>query len=114
MATVRDATTGTILATDAEWATSLWARFRGLMLRAPLAPGGGIIIRPCGSIHMMFMRFAIDAVFFDRDGQVTKVARGLRPWTGASGGGRGARGVVELPRGPADGTERGHRLEFEG
>lgn len=93
-------------------ATNPWTRFRGLMLRRALPPGGGLVIRPCGSIHMMFMRFRIDAVFFDRENRVTKVARRVQPWTGFALGGRGAWGVVELPAGAAEGTEPGHVLEF--
>ncbi|MPZ98571.1 MAG: DUF192 domain-containing protein [Dehalococcoidia bacterium] len=109
---VRDADTGRELAHRLEWATNPWTRFRGLMMRARLDDGGGMVIRPCGSIHMMFMRFPIDAVFFDADGTVTKVARRVRPWIGFSMGGRGAKCVIELPSGAADGVERGHRLEF--
>ena len=32
-----------------------------------LEPDEGMLFRPAGSIHMLFMRFAIDAVFCDRD-----------------------------------------------
>lgn len=105
-------TLGVALAAQARVADGAWARFRGLMFAGPLAAGEGLIIRPCGSIHMMFMRFAIDAVFFDGDLRVTKVARRVRPWVGVAIGGRGAKGVVELPRGGAGATERGHLLQF--
>lgn len=102
------------MAADARVADNAWTRFRGLMLHGRLGEGEGLDIRPCGSIHMMFMRFSIDAVFYDRDGKVTKVARRVRPWIGLAFGGRGAKGVVELPVGAAAGVEVGHRLEFEG
>ena len=45
------------------------------------------------------MRFAIDAVFLDRDLRVLDVAAGARPWRMA--GRRGARAVLELPAGEA-------------
>lgn len=48
---------------------------------------------------MAFMRFAIDAVFLDRDMRVAKIAADLRPWRLA--GARGAKSVVELPAGEA-------------
>ncbi len=83
------------------------------MLRRGLDIGGGLVIEPCNSIHMMFMRFPIDAVFYNKAHEVTRVARGLRPWTGFALGGRGARGVIELPEGAAQGVEPGHRLVFE-
>lgn len=95
-----------------EAARSPWARFRGLMLRKELAAGEGLVIEPCGSIHMMFMRFPIDAVFFDREGTVTKVARNVRPWIGLAFGGRGARGVVEVAAGAAQDVTPGDRLSL--
>ena len=48
---------------------------------------------------MMFMRFAIDAVFLDRELVVVDVVRGLKPWRMASR--RGSKIVVELPEGAA-------------
>jgi uncharacterized membrane protein (UPF0127 family) len=107
-----DETAGVTIASCAATAATHWSRFRGLMLAPALAEGEGLVIHPCGSIHMMFMRFAIDAVFYDRDGRVTRVARGVRPWLGLAFGGRGAKGVVELPVGAAAGVQRGDQLRF--
>ena len=61
---------------------------------------------------MFFMRFAIDAVFCDRDLRVVKVVRALRPWRMAAA--RGAKVVIELPAGGADGLEAGDRLALAG
>ena len=113
MAVLRNATTGSVIAGEAVYARSVVARTRGLMLRKELPEGAGLVIHPCGSIHMMFMRFPIDAVFYDNDGKVTRVARHLRRWTGLAFGGRGAKGVVELPAGAATSIEAGHTLEFD-
>lgn len=110
---IHNQSTGTVLADAAREATSAWARFRGLMLHRSLPPGQALIIRPCSSIHMMFMWFAIDAVFFDASGRVTRVSRHVRPWVGIAFGGRGAKGVIELPAGAAAGTEAGQQLSFE-
>lgn len=112
MTTLRVKDSGTVVATDVRQARSVMSRTRGLMLRSTLDDGSGLDIRPCGSIHMMFMRFSIDAVFYDREGRVTRVARRLRPWLGLAFGGRGAHGVVELPVGAADGVHAGDVLEF--
>ena len=112
--TVRNSTTGAVLGDSVRFAGSVMSRGRGLMFAAPLKPGEGLIIRPSSSIHMMWMRFALDAVFYDREGRVTKVARGVRPWIGLSFGGKGAKGVIELPAGAAAGCEAGHELEFSG
>lgn len=110
---IHNETTGHTLATAAREATNPWTRFRGLMLRGGLAPGDALVIRPCSSIHMMFMRFPIDAVFFNVDGAVTKVARRVPTWRGMAFGGRGTKGVIELPAGAAADVEPGHRLRFD-
>lgn len=106
-------TRGTRIAEDLEVAGSLWARFMGLMGRASLPAGRGLWLGGNG-IHMMFMRFPIDAIFLGRpagDGRrpVLSVHRALRPWTGLVPLVRGADGVLELPVGSIDasGTERG-------
>ena len=113
MAVLRNVTTGETIADGLEYATGVVARTRGLMMRRELGPGSGLMIQPCGSIHMMFMRFPIDAVFYDKEQRVTKVARGVRKWTGMAFGGRGAKGVVELPVGAAAKVEAGHQLTFD-
>jgi uncharacterized membrane protein (UPF0127 family) len=71
----------------------------GLIPRARLREGEGLFI-PTGSITMLFMRFSIDAVFFDRRWRVVRVAAGLRPWVPVVVA-RGAEGVLELPSGAA-------------
>ena len=72
-------------------------RMRGLLGRSQLGAGEGLLLKPAGSVHTFFMRFPIDVVFIDRDGNVTRVVPGLRPWRAA--GSRGARAVLELPEG---------------
>ncbi len=74
-------------------------RMKGLLGRKTLPAGEGILIRPAGSIHTFFMRFAIDTVFLDRDLRVLGVAHDLRPWRIA--GRRGARAVLEMAAGEA-------------
>jgi uncharacterized membrane protein (UPF0127 family) len=61
-------------------AASFADRGRGLLGRSGLDLDQGLLIVPCSSIHTMFMRFPIDAVFFDRQGLVTKLAVHVRPW----------------------------------
>jgi uncharacterized membrane protein (UPF0127 family) len=85
---------------------------RGLLGRAALAAGEGLLIRPASAIHTFFMRFAIDVVFIDRDGVVLRVVPALRPWRLAAR--RGARSVLELPAGEAAarGIGPGDRLDL--
>ncbi len=103
---------GRVLVSDLRVANNVFARTRGLMLARPLQAGQGLEIRPCNSIHMMFMRSRIDAVFFDRDLRVVKIARNLPTWVGLAFGGRAAKGVLELPPGAAAELEVGHQLEW--
>jgi uncharacterized protein len=99
---------GRVLCTRCALATNPFTRARGLLGRSGLEPGEGMFFRPAGSIHMFFMRFAIDAVFCDRELVVIDVARDLRPWKTASR--KGAKIVIELPVGGADGLAPGDRL----
>ena len=91
--------TGEVLAGDLELATSLVALTAGLMFRRTLEPGRGLWLNPCNGIHMMFMRFPIDAVFLDSKERVRKVYRKLPPWWGVVWLVWGARSVLELPAG---------------
>jgi len=99
---------GAVVCAHCEVADTPFTRMRGLLGRSSLEPGEGMLFTRSGSIHMLFMRFAIDAVFCDRDLVVLKVARGLRPWRTASA--RGAKVVIELAAGAADGLEPGAQL----
>ena len=94
----------------------------GLMGRASLTADGGLWLPGTNGIHMMFMRFAIDAVFLgrpipDESGarEVLSVHRGLRAWTGLVPLVRGAQGVLELPVGTIErtGTTVGDRVLLE-
>ena len=89
---------GTTLAEQAEVARSWWARGKGLLGRAGLPAGGGLVIDPCWSIHTWFMAFPIDVAFVARDGRVVRVAHAVQPWR-VGPFARGARFVVELPAG---------------
>lgn len=81
-------------------ANTFWTRFAGLMLKPELAKATGLVIMPCNSIHMCFMRFAIDAVYFDKDYRIIKIVSNLKPWIGLSIC-MGAQGVVEMTSGEA-------------
>jgi uncharacterized membrane protein (UPF0127 family) len=102
---------GTVVCEHCLLAVSPLTRLRGLHGRSSLAPGEGMLFRPCGSIHMFFMRFAIDAIFCDRDLRVLAVVRGLKPWRMASC--RRARIVVELAEGAAADVRLGDQLVLD-
>lgn len=80
-------------------ANTYFARARGLLGRDTLPAGEGLLIDPCDAIHTLAMRFAIDAVFLDPAGRVTRIYRALAPWCPAAHGGDGACRVLECAAG---------------
>ena len=94
----------TTLAERLETAGSLWGKFKGLMGRRDLPVGDGLWLPASNGIHMMFMRFPIDAVFVTKADpagvrRVRSVHPSLAAWTGLVPLVRGAHGVLELPVG---------------
>jgi hypothetical protein len=89
-----------------EIADTFLKRFLGLMGRKKIPAGQGLLILPCNSIHMLFMRFSIDAVYVDENFIVKKIVRNLPAWIGMSIC-SGAHAVIELAVGEAD------RLNFQ-
>lgn len=55
-------------------------RMRGLLGSSPLGHGDALWIRPCNSVHSLFMRYAIDIVYLDRQQQVCKCVEAMKPW----------------------------------
>jgi uncharacterized membrane protein (UPF0127 family) len=102
LACIRRAVDGAVICERCEIPESALGRMRGLLGRDGLEPGGGMLIDAAPSVHMFFMRFAIDVVFLDRDRKVVKVVEGLRPWGIAAA--RGAAAALELPAGAAAAT----------
>jgi uncharacterized membrane protein (UPF0127 family) len=107
----------TVLADQLETAGSLWSKFKGLMGRPALPAGEGLWLPASNGIHMMFMRFPIDAVFVSKaDDSGVRRVRSVHPslaaWTGLVPLIRGADGVLELPTGTiaASGTAVGDRV----
>jgi len=89
---------GTTVAGAVMTAETPWQRFMGLMGRRELPDGSGLLLRPCSSIHMFFMRFPIDVAFVDKDFRVVRLYHGLRPWR-VSRIVRRAKAAIELPSG---------------
>jgi len=118
-ARVLNVTRATVVARDLEIGSGLWAKFMGLMGRDSLPEGRALWLPESNGIHMMFMRFPIDAVFVGRPGpdgtrRVVSIHRSLPVWSGLVPLVRGAHGVLELPVGTIDAsaTEVGDRLSI--
>jgi uncharacterized membrane protein (UPF0127 family) len=56
-------------------------RLKGLMFKKSLLPGEGILLMPCNSVHMGFMRFSLNLVFLSKEFEVMKVAENIAPWS---------------------------------
>ncbi len=89
------------------------SRFKGLLGRAGLEEGEGLLISPCWSIHCLGMKFAIDAIFLDKDCRVLAIHADMKP--GAMASNRRARYVLELQAGEAarHDVQIGEQLIFE-
>ena len=94
-------------------ADSFFTRFAGLMFRKKLPPATGLFLAPCNSVHMCFMRFAIDVVYLDKEYNIIKVVNNLKPWVGLSLCSR-AWAVLEMTAGEAErcGCKKGKKLIF--
>lgn len=105
---------GTMLAQLAQVAETSSTRRRGLLGRTSFAPGEGLWIVPCESVHTIGMKFTIDVLFLSRDNQVLKIRPDMGAWR-ISGCLR-AYSVLEVPAGmvAATATRPGDRLEISG
>ena len=110
---VRNQTRATVLANAADVADTSKKRRTGLLKHTRLAPGEGLWIVPCESVHTFFMKFPIDLVYLDRKKKVRKVRNAVPAWRISIC--LTAHSVLELPAGTieARGTAVGDELVIE-
>ena len=65
-------------------ADTFCTRLRGLLGTKRLNENEGLLIKPCNSVHMVGMRYAIDIVYLDKKNKILKVVENLKPWIGVS------------------------------
>ncbi|MBA4347366.1 MAG: hypothetical protein C0413_00735 [Clostridiales bacterium] len=99
MRTVEIRKNGEIIA-EVWHAKGYFARLRGLLGRT-LQEGGGMLLTPCNAIHTFGMRYAIDALYLDKEGCVLRVDEAIQPGK-VMPLQRGARHVLELQKGCAN------------
>lgn len=102
-----------ILADKGTVANRPWLRMRGLIGRASLEPGEGLLLLGTKGIHTIGMRFPIDVLFLNDDGQVIHMIHALKtlrvsPYIKTSAM------VLELPAGTLKetGTQVGDWIEI--
>lgn len=110
---MRNQTRDTVLGRAVDVADSSSTRRTGLLKHDRLAPGEGLWIVPCESVHTFFMKFPIDLVYLDKSRKVRKVRRAVPAWRLSAC--LSAHSVLELPAGTAEetGTQTGDVLEIE-
>lgn len=52
----------------------------GLIFRKEPKPGEGLLFYKCSSIQTLWMRFAVDVVFLDKNNKVLALVAGLKPF----------------------------------
>jgi len=107
-------TKGAVIAQEAQLATSLGQRIKGLLGKRSLSADEALILKPCSSIHTFFMHFAIDVLFLDKNMRIIRLTQNMSPsrlspivWASCM--------VIELPAGKISqiNTHVGDRVEFK-
>lgn len=111
---VTNQTRGTVVLERVEVAGTIFTRMKGLLGRAGLSPGEGLLLRPANSVHTVGMKFAIDVAFVDRRGVVRRIIEAMPPGR-LSPLVRGSSFVIEAPAGELRKSETaaGDRLVLE-
>ena len=101
MTRIINQTKQTVIATEGRIADTVVSRLVGLLNRPSIAQREALVITQCRSIHMLFMRFAIDVIFVDGHDRIVGLVRNIKPfcispyfWQ--------ARSAIELPLGVID------------
>jgi uncharacterized protein len=68
-----------IIASDVKIADSFFKRFVGLLAHKKLDNGEALLIKRCNQIHMIGMKFSIDAVFLSKTGEVVHIENDIKP-----------------------------------
>jgi len=105
---VRNRSTGALLASSIVPAFDRKTRNRGLLGRPSLPVGVAMVLAPCSGIHTWFMRFPIDVIFVARTGRVLRIRRGVTPFRVALR--PGAYAAIELAAGSSSDTSVGDTL----
>jgi len=122
---IRNKTKNVTLATEIEFANSMFSKARGLMFRSAL-PNGKSMLFTFGSedhvgIWMLFMRFPIDLVYLDSRKRIISIYENIKPinlnpntWK-VYYPNTPAKYVLELSQGTVKktGTELGDILDFD-
>ena len=94
---------GTVFLSDVSLTSNALERMRGLLFRPQLKAGQALLIRPCSSIHMFGMRYALDILYLDKEFKVMKIVESIQPNRMSMC--KGADMVIEMPTGTLANSE---------
>ena len=114
MVFIINTTKNTTIARNGAVADTFLSRMTGLLSRKTLLKDEALVITRCQSIHMLFMRFAIDAIFVDKNNCVVGLVKGIKPFR-LSAVFFKASYVIEVPEGAIVQTETslGDKVKIE-
>ena len=87
-----------VIASKVKTADNFFLRLKGLIGSKKLEDNECLVIKPCSSIHTIFMSYSIDVIFLDDNWNVLDIKYEVKPWKLALSS-KGAKVVVELPGG---------------
>lgn len=85
-----------VLFKNAVMTTNFFDRLIGLVGKSKIEEDQALCIKPCNSIHMLFMRFSIDVIFIDSSSKVIGLIEDFKPWR-VSGLVKNSKAVIEMP-----------------
>lgn len=96
-----------------EVADTFWRRLVGLLSTNELSSDSGLLLTRCHQIHTFGMRYPIDVVFINHQGQVSTVVSRLSPYRVSTDS--SASMALELRAGQAEqaGLSQGDRVTME-
>lgn len=80
MKVVINKTKNQVISSSAMIADDFFSRMQGLLGRTALLEDESLIITKCNSIHMFFMKFAIDVIFMDKNDSVVGIIENIKPF----------------------------------
>ncbi len=114
MVLIINTTKNAVIARKGLVADTFLARMTGLLNKKSLLRDEALVITKCQSIHMFFMRFAIDAIFVSKDNVIVGLVKTIKPFRLSPIFFR-ASYVIEVPAGTIVQTEAslGDKIKIE-
>lgn len=69
-----------VIANHVKVASTTIDRMIGLMFKEKMMGFDALLIEPCNSIHTFFMCYPIDVIFLNKNYEVVKIIRNMKPW----------------------------------